>query len=251
MVLSDVHSIFVGALVVLQRKMKDGSSIAFMNSFWRAVTTLIAVFKHWAELQSHGATVHRITQFLHGHETSHFDVCNAAIAMNVGFAYEGADVLRDVSVAWRPGRRVLITGDNESGKTTFANILARCLYPTQGRVSLPSRISAATLPLAFPPLKVGQLGVEQRLLQSFSLDCPEIRTAYLAARNSCLSKNAERRLSLCTKRCGILNSSNSCARSTNARVLAALASANCLNGVLRQGLWSTLTNASTPPTMIR
>jgi len=178
MVLSDVCSIFVGALFVLQRKMTFGSFIAFMNSFWRAATTLIAIFKHWAELQSHGATVHRITQFLHGHETPDFDVSDGVIAMDVGFSYNAADVLRNVSVAWKAGRRVLITGDNGSGKTTFANILARCLYPTQGGVSLPSRISAATLPLAFPPLRVGQLDVEQRLLQSFSLDCPEILTAY-------------------------------------------------------------------------
>ncbi len=45
MVISDVCSIFVGALFVFRQQMTLGSFIAFMNAFWRSATTLIGIFK--------------------------------------------------------------------------------------------------------------------------------------------------------------------------------------------------------------
>ncbi|MGH8038714.1 MAG: ABC transporter transmembrane domain-containing protein [Stenotrophomonas sp.] len=178
MVISDVCSIFVGALFVFQKKMTFGSFIAFMNAFWRAATTLIAIFKHWAELQSYGATVHRISEFLRSREMIEFSPSDSVLVEKLCFSYGETSVLNDVSITIAPGRRVLITGDNGSGKTTFANILARHLQPTAGRVSLPARISSSTLPLTFPPLPVKELGADIRLLKAFAVGSPCIMDAY-------------------------------------------------------------------------
>lgn len=177
MVVSDVCSIFVGALFVFQKKMTFGSFIAFMNAFWRAATTLIAIFKHWAELQSYGATVHRISEFLRLKEPLEICHSDSVIANSVGFSYGQTDVLRNVSLTLGPGRRLLITGDNGSGKTTLANILARNLQPTAGSISLPGRVSSSTLPLAFPPLAVRDLGADFNLLRHLALCSPEILDA--------------------------------------------------------------------------
>nr|WP_180165160.1 ABC transporter ATP-binding protein [Stenotrophomonas sp. SbOxS2]NYT98079.1 ABC transporter ATP-binding protein [Stenotrophomonas sp. SbOxS2] len=178
MVVSDVCSIFVGALFVFQKKMTFGSFIAFMNAFWRAATTLIAIFKHWAELQSYGATVHRISEFLRQRDPLEICHSDSVILDSVGFSYGQKDVLRNVSLTINPGRRLLITGDNGSGKTTLANILARNLRPTTGSISLPIQISSSTLPLAFPPLAVRDLGADLGLLKALAVCSPEILDAH-------------------------------------------------------------------------
>ncbi|WP_421567818.1 ABC transporter transmembrane domain-containing protein [Stenotrophomonas sp. PD6] len=178
MVLSDVCSILVGALFVLQKKMTFGSFMAFMNAFWRAATTLIAIFKHWAELQSYGATVHRISEFLRSRELAEFSTSDSVLVENLCFSYGETRVLHDVSITIAPGRRILITGDNGSGKSTLANILARHLQPTEGRVLLPARVSSSTLPVAFPPLAVKDLGVDIRLMKTLSVGSPEILDVY-------------------------------------------------------------------------
>lgn len=178
MVISDVCSIFVGALFVFQKRMTIGSFIAFMNAFWRAATTLIAIFKNWAELQSYGATIHRISEFLRFREPLQIHYSDTVVVDAVGFSYGNTNVLRNVSLTISPGRRLLITGDNGSGKTTLANILARNLQHTTGQVSLPLHVSSATLPLAFPPLVVRQLGADIRLLRTLAICSREILDAY-------------------------------------------------------------------------
>lgn len=57
---------------------------------------------------------------------------------NVSFRYPGAgeDVLRDVSLAIRPGEKVAIVGENGAGKTTLIKLLTRLYEPTQGRITL-------------------------------------------------------------------------------------------------------------------
>ncbi|KRG50831.1 ABC transporter [Stenotrophomonas africana] len=178
MVLSDVCSIFVGALFVFQKKMTFGSFIAFMNAFWRAATTLIAIFKHWAELQSYGTTVHRVSTFLQLRGATEFHISESVVLDRVSFRFGQTSVLQDVSTVIDRGQRVLISGDNGSGKTTLANILARHLQPTSGIISLPSRISSSTLPLAFPPLAVKDLGIDIELLKKLAVSSSEVLEAY-------------------------------------------------------------------------
>jgi len=53
---------------------------------------------------------------------------------NVGFAYDGAAVLRDVSFRVTPGRTVAIVGQTGSGKTTLTRLINRIFDASAGRV---------------------------------------------------------------------------------------------------------------------
>jgi ATP-binding cassette, subfamily B, bacterial len=56
---------------------------------------------------------------------------------DVTYAYPGGpDVLRDVSVALPPRRRVAVVGETGSGKTTFAKLATRLMDPVRGVVLL-------------------------------------------------------------------------------------------------------------------
>lgn len=179
MVISDVCSIFVGALFVFRQQMSFGSFIAFMNAFWRSATTLVAIFKHWAELESLGAIVARIDGFLRSAPPRpRTGSSDELVATSLAYAYEDVAVFSGFSMTATPGASILIIGDNGSGKTTLANILAGHLAPTQGNLSLPPRVSAVTLPLAFPPIRVSEMGADIALLERFELASAELMQSY-------------------------------------------------------------------------
>lgn len=179
MVISDVCSIFVGALFVFRRQMTIGSFIAFMNAFWRSATTLIEIFRQGAELHSHAATLGRVVAFLDAPPaTPYHRIGTAVAATSISYTYGTNPVISDFSLRLEPGTRALIVGHNGSGKTTLANILSGYLSPSQGALELPARISAVTLPVLFPPIKVRDLGAEDRLLQLFGIYEPDILESY-------------------------------------------------------------------------
>lgn len=54
----------------------------------------------------------------------------------VGFAYDGPEVLSDVTVHIPAGGRVAVVGETGSGKTTFAKLMVRLLDPTRGAIRI-------------------------------------------------------------------------------------------------------------------
>jgi ATP-binding cassette, subfamily C, bacterial CydC len=56
----------------------------------------------------------------------------------VSFRYESGDppVLKDVSFALEPGKRLAIVGPSGAGKSTLANLILRCWDPTSGQIKL-------------------------------------------------------------------------------------------------------------------
>jgi ABC-type bacteriocin/lantibiotic exporter with double-glycine peptidase domain len=52
----------------------------------------------------------------------------------VGFSYGNADVLRGVSLAVRPGERVVLLGRNGSGKSTLSRLMNGSLLASSGEV---------------------------------------------------------------------------------------------------------------------
>ena len=169
MVISDFLSMFVGALFVLKGALTFGGYLAFVNSFWRAVTTLMQIFNRMADFHAFGAIAERITSFLSSSMTTYYRTGLSVSVKNIGFSYADTPVLQDFSLQLSQRERVVIVGPNGSGKTTLANILSGYLAPSGGEVVLPEKISSVTLPIAFPPLKVRDLGSDHILLSALKL----------------------------------------------------------------------------------
>ncbi len=53
---------------------------------------------------------------------------------NVGFEINDKEILKDISFVVNKGEKVVISGDNGSGKTTILNLLLRFYEPTEGQI---------------------------------------------------------------------------------------------------------------------
>lgn len=167
MVISDFLSMFVGALFVLRGALTIGGYLAFVNTFWRAVTTLMQVFNRMADFHNFGAIAERMASFLSPPPGAYYRAGRSPSVSNIEFTYDGKPILKDFSLNLSLGEKVVIVGPNGSGKTTLANILSGYLVPSQGNTVLPERISSVTLPISFPPLKVKDVVDDTSLLSAF------------------------------------------------------------------------------------
>ena len=179
MVVSDASTIFVGAWLVFRNQMSIGSFIGFMNAFWRAATTLISIFNNIAVLIGLVAIVDRLTEFNSDlrHVTKR-DVGPNVEARSIDYAYGENLVISNFNLTVKAGERILVIGENGSGKTTLANILNGLLSPSIGSLKLPEKISAATLPVMFPPVQVKDLPIDEELLKIFDLNTPELLNSW-------------------------------------------------------------------------
>lgn len=178
MVISDFLSMFVGALFVLRGALTFGGYLAFVNTFWRAVTTLMQLFNRMADFHTFGAITERIASFLSSPIRGYYRKGRSLSVNNLGFSYGDTPILKGFSLQLSSGEKVVIVGPNGSGKTTLANILSGYLAPSQGDVVLPERISSITLPISFPPLKVKDLVNDTYLLSAFRLQGEAVLEAF-------------------------------------------------------------------------
>jgi ATP-binding cassette subfamily B protein len=167
--IADFLALFVGALFVLRGALSFGGYLAFVNAFWRAVTTMMDLLHPIADLHRLLGIVDRLYDFETERAKRYYQVGRNVILKDVSFSYNALPVLENYSLQIGPGEKVVITGPNGSGKTTLANILSGHLAPQQGECHLPKRISSTTLPLAFPPLQVKDLVDDAMLLEEFDL----------------------------------------------------------------------------------
>jgi len=90
-----------------------------------------------------GVALVRDTRPTEGTEPTSEDI----VVTNVSYAYRtGTDVLRDVSLAIRPGERLAIVGPSGAGKSTLGRLLAGIDDPTSGTITV-GGVSLADLPL--------------------------------------------------------------------------------------------------------
>jgi len=166
---SDFLSMFVGASLVIKGTITFGTYLAFVNTFWRTVTTLMQLMGSTTTLSRLGTMARRVAAFAASSPMPARAIGSTTTAAGVAFSYGGEPVLDDLSLHVANGEKVLIVGPNGSGKTTFANVLSGHLRPTNGTVLLPERISAITLPLCFPPLFVRDFVDDAEMLAAFDL----------------------------------------------------------------------------------
>jgi ABC-type bacteriocin/lantibiotic exporter with double-glycine peptidase domain len=177
MVISDFLSLIVGAFFVLRGTLSVGSYFAFVNAFWRALTTLLQIFKSVPDFHNLIAILARITSFLSESTPAYYRVGDSICLEDVNFAYGEYPILQALSLEVAPKERIVIVGPNGSGKTTLAHILSGYLAPSSGQVTLPETISSVTLPIAFPPVAVRDLVQDNELLAKFHLAEPAILAA--------------------------------------------------------------------------
>lgn len=169
MVTADTLSMFVGALFVLRGELTFGGYLAFVNTFWRAVTTLMQLFNRMGDFHTFSTITKRIASFLSSPEKAYYSKGLSPSVKNISFSFGDNQILKDFSLELTPGEKVVVVGPNGSGKTTLANIFSGYLAPSRGEVVLPEKISSVTLPILLPPLKVRDLISDTSLLSAFKL----------------------------------------------------------------------------------
>ncbi len=192
MVISDFLSVFVGALFVLRGALTFGGYLAFVNTFWRAVTTTMQLIGQVPEFQRLGVITDRVAAFLAVSARAEHPRGASASLDRVAFSYGDAPVLDELSLAVGARERIVVVGANGSGKTTLANVLSGFLAPSRGELVVPERISAITLPIAFPPVAVRELVADGELLAEFGL----AGEAVLSAHGDELSSGQQQKLAL-------------------------------------------------------
>ena len=90
-------------------------------------------------------------------------------ADRLSFAYEGRDVLRDVSVELPAGGLTAILGPNGSGKTTLLLLLAGLLSPRAGRVRFGDDTDLASLPRGEVARRMAMVPQETHLAFEYSV----------------------------------------------------------------------------------
>src|SRR5262249_41055242 len=102
MVVSDFFSMFVGALFVLKGALTFGGFLAFVNTFWRAVATLMQLFNRMADFHTVGAVIARITSFLTSPAGVYYRKGRLPSVNNISFSYADTPILSDFTLQLSP-----------------------------------------------------------------------------------------------------------------------------------------------------
>ena len=136
--------VVVGGSLVVGDETSSGVLVAFIALVARFFQPIQQLTRFYNQLQSTMAAGEKIFELID--EPEEISDAPAAVELppitgrvefdNVTFAYDGADVLRDVSFTAEPGQRVALVGPTGAGKTTTINLLARFYDADAGEVRI-------------------------------------------------------------------------------------------------------------------
>ena len=149
--------LLVAGYEVMRGRMTIGGLMGYMNAFSMVVGYALSIVRTIPALSKIEGDIGRLMDFRDvGNRENNLlrKNYNRINLYNVNFAY-GSDknIFKKLNFEARKGEKVLVTGDNGSGKSTFIHILLNLLHPLKGKAeSYPiERISALTLPFYFIP----------------------------------------------------------------------------------------------------
>jgi len=140
--LSVVIVVLVGGFQVIDGRLTWPSLLAFVMAVRVMHTPLHLLHKQYVEIQSWHASVWRIVEFLateplvrEREDAQRLTSAPQTIACRgLGFAYDGTEVLHDLSFTVTAGETIGIVGPSGAGKTTLLNLLVRLYDPTSGQI---------------------------------------------------------------------------------------------------------------------
>ena len=136
--------IVVGGSLVVGGDTSTGTLVAFIALVARFFQPIQQLTRFYNQLQSTMAAGEKIFELMDEPE----EISDSPLAVelppitgrvefdDVTFAYDGADVLRNVSFTAEPGQRVALVGPTGAGKTTTINLLARFYDADVGEVRI-------------------------------------------------------------------------------------------------------------------
>ena len=138
--------LWIGAILVIERKISVGELIAFQMLSGQVITPILRVINMWQSFQQTRVSIERLGDVMNAESEPAFNpnrtslpsVKGEIVFERVSFKYrtEGAEVLRSVSFHLQAGMRVGIVGRSGSGKSTVTKLMQRLYVPNLGRVMI-------------------------------------------------------------------------------------------------------------------
>jgi ATP-binding cassette subfamily B protein len=140
---------------ILCGRMTFGSFMAFMNAFWIAVVALRTLMEKRAEFSQVSALLQRLMEFeSFGESMQPVISADGRIELeNASIKFGNNVVFSDLNLSISRGEKVLLVGENGSGKSTVLNVIAGFLQPCKGvaRTLGMDQVSACIAPHQFIP----------------------------------------------------------------------------------------------------
>lgn len=135
--------VLAGAMQVIAGRMLPGEVLiftAYLNSMYKPLRQLARISTQYSKAMASAERITEIFKIEPETKDDHHGLCAYSLSgeivfKNVSFDYgDGKGVLRDVSLAIRPGERVALVGASGAGKSTIASLLLRFYAPQAGEI---------------------------------------------------------------------------------------------------------------------
>ena len=135
-------TVFIGGLFMIQGNLSAGGLSIFTSLSWalsNPMRNLGNLLNDWQRFSTCATKVMQLDlsrpAIVDGDNTVPHDRVQGRVEFrNVSFAYDGQNVLRDVSFTAEPGQTIAIMGPTGSGKTTVIQLLARFYDVQKGEI---------------------------------------------------------------------------------------------------------------------
>lgn len=135
-------TVFLGGLFMIQGELTPGELTIFTSLSWALANPMRMLGNLLNDFQRFTTCANKIMEMDLGKPSivdsecavSHEKLQGKVEFRNVSFAYDGQDVLKDISFTANPGETIAIMGPTGSGKTTIIQLLARFYDVKQGEI---------------------------------------------------------------------------------------------------------------------